>query len=51
MTILNCRRSKIALYSITILAALFAFKGVDTSTAIASIAIGIAGSNAWEKKK
>ena len=48
--IFNCRRSSLALLGMIILGAGL-FSGHDTSNAIAAICIGIAGSNAYEKKK
>tara|TARA_Y100001936_G_C15973559_1_gene612502 strand:+ start:476 stop:634 length:159 start_codon:yes stop_codon:yes gene_type:complete len=45
----NCRRSGIAVIGLTVLA-IGLFNGIDTSSAIAMICVGIAGSNAYEKK-
>lgn len=49
--ILLCRRSVIALVAIVACAALGAHLGEDTSGAIAAIAIGIAGANAYQGSK
>lgn len=48
--ILNCRRSIISILAIFLLFILGLFKGVDVAASIAAIAIGLAGSNAYEKK-
>ena len=45
----TCRRTWIAFYAITSLAVLMYTRDVDTSTAIAAIAMGIAGANSAEK--
>ena len=49
--ILLCRRSVIALVAIVACGALGAHLGEDTSGAIAAIAIGIAGANAYQGSK
>lgn len=51
MKLLDCRRSKIALFAIAVLTVLGYFKGLDVSMAIATVSVGIAGSNAYEKRK
>jgi len=48
--IFKCRRSSLALIGMIILGAAM-WSGTDTSGSIAMICIGIAGSNAYEKKK
>lgn len=47
--LLYCRRTYIATLSILALAGLSAYGGFDPSMAIASIAVGLAGANAFEK--
>lgn len=47
--VLKCRRTITALFGITCLTAIALVKGLDTSTAIASVAIGLAAANATEK--
>ena len=49
LKIFKCRRSSLALLGMIILGAAM-FSGQDTSQAIALICIGVAGSNAYEKK-
>jgi hypothetical protein len=49
--IFTCRRTVVALFSITCLTWIALEKGVDTSTAISAVAIGLAGANAFEKSK
>lgn len=49
--LINCRRSLIAIYAITLLFILAYTKGMDTGYSIGSISIGLAGANAYEKKK
>lgn len=46
----KCRRTGIAFLAIVSLSVVMAVKGIDTSTAIASIAIGLAGANSFEKR-
>lgn len=48
--ILTCRRSSIAVISIAILGFLGYTKNMDVAMAISSVAIGLAGANAYEKK-
>lgn len=48
--IFRCRRSSLALLGMVILGAAM-FSGQDTSNAIAMICMGVAGANAYEKKK
>jgi len=50
MKILDCRRSKIAIFAIMVLFYLGYEKGLDVSMAIATVSVGIAGANAFEKK-
>ena len=45
----ECRRTFIALFGMVVLAGLSAYNGMDSSTAISAIAIGVAGANAAEK--
>jgi hypothetical protein len=47
--LLYCRRSLIAIFSVTCLTWIALSKGTDTSSAIAAIVLGIAGANASEK--
>lgn len=49
--LLRCRRTFIALVAIACLTALGFYKSTDTSMAIASVAIGLAGANSYEKSK
>jgi hypothetical protein len=44
-----CRRTFIAFFAVTTLGLLGYFKGTDVSIPIATIAIGLAGANAYEK--
>ena len=46
----NCRRSSIAVICILALTVLGYTKGMDVAMAISAVAIGVAGSNAYEKK-
>ena len=46
----KCRRTFIAFAGMILLGCLAFFKDIDTSIAIASIAVGLAGSNAYEKR-
>ncbi len=46
--LLSCRRTFIAFASLCALTAMACVKGIDTSTAIAAIAIGLAGANAGQ---
>jgi hypothetical protein len=48
--IFKCRRSSIALICVLVLGSLGYFKGMDVAMAISTIAIGVAGANAYEKK-
>ena len=48
--IFKCRRSSIALISILLLTFLGFAKSMDVSMAISTVAIGLAGANAFEKK-
>lgn len=48
--LIDCRRSLIAIYGITLLFLLAWFKSLDTSISIAAIITAIAASNAHEKK-
>lgn len=48
--IFSCRRSSIAFISIMTLAFLCYTKGIDVSMAISTVAVGLAGANAYEKK-
>lgn len=50
LKIWNCRRSSIAVICILVLGGLGYLKGMDVSMSIATIAIGVAGANAFEKK-
>ncbi len=47
--VLTCRRTVTALISISCLTAIALVKGIDTSSAIAAVSIGLAGANAYEK--
>jgi hypothetical protein len=51
LKIWNCRRSSIAVICILVLGILGYFKAMDVSMAISTIAIGVAGANAYEGKK
>lgn len=46
MRIFNSRRSMVGIFAITALVAIALINGTDTSTAIASIAVAVAGANA-----
>jgi len=50
LKIFLCRRSSIALISVSCLTFLAYAKGIDVSTAISGICLSVAGSNAYEKK-
>jgi len=49
MRILQSRRFMIGLAAIVALVVLAVYNGIDTSTAIAAVAMGVAGSNAVQK--
>lgn len=49
--ILTCRRTVVALISIGCLTSIALLKGIDTSSAIAAVAMGLAGANAYEKSR
>lgn len=49
LNILKCRRSSLALISVSILGAVMAYKGIDCSMGIASIVGLIGASNSYEK--
>ena len=51
MKIWTCRRSSIAVIAIAALTSIAIYKGMDTSSAIAAIALGIAGANAYQGSK
>jgi hypothetical protein len=46
----NCRRTFLAFYSISLLSFIAYTKDMDTSMAISSIVIALAGANAYEKR-
>ncbi len=46
----KCRRSSIAVICILVLGVLGYTKGMDVASALAAVAIGVAGANAYEKK-
>ena len=48
--IINCRRTFIAVLAILCLTSLGLVKGIDVSMALASVAIGLAAANSYEKK-
>lgn len=48
--VLNSRRGLIALFAIGCLTAIAFKNGTDTSMAIASVAVGLAASNSYQKK-
>ncbi len=50
LKIWGCRRSSLAVLCILVLGILGYVKGMEVSASIATIAIGIAGANAYEKK-
>ncbi len=50
LKLLQCRRTYVATLAIICLTAIGLFKGADVSTALASVAIGLAGANAYEAK-
>jgi len=39
----------VAMYAISLLTAVMAYKGIDTSTAIAIVAAGVGAANSYEK--
>jgi hypothetical protein len=47
----SCRRSGIAVIAIAALVVLGYTGGTDVSAALAAVAIGVAGANAYEKKQ
>lgn len=47
----NCRRTGIAVIAIMALTILGYNNGTDVAAALAAVAIGVAGANAYEKKK
>lgn len=49
--LLKCRRSLIAIYAITLLFILGYNKNIEVAVSISTIAIGLAGANAYEKHK
>lgn len=49
--IISCRRSIVAVFSISCLTVVAIFNGTDTSTAVAAVAVGLAGANAYQGKK
>jgi hypothetical protein len=49
--ILYCRRTFVAVFSISLLAAMAFANSTDTSMAIATIAVGLAASNSFERSK
>lgn len=49
--LINCRRSIIAIYAITLLFVLGYTKSTEVAMSISTIAIGLAGANAYEKRK
>ena len=51
MKIKICRRTSVAIISIACLTVLGWHRGMDVSMAIASVAIGLAGANSYEKSK
>lgn len=46
----NCRRSMVALAAISSLTAIALLVKIDTSSAIAAVAMGVAGANAFQRK-
>jgi hypothetical protein len=48
--LLKCRRTFVALVAIACLTTIALEKGIDVSMAVASVAVGLAGANAYEKK-
>jgi len=50
MKVFSCRRSIIALFSISCLTAIAIVNGTDTSISIAAVAMGVAGANAYQSK-
>lgn len=46
----DCRRTYLATLCIVCLTGLGYFKGMDVAMALGSVAIGVAGANAYEKK-
>ena len=52
MKLLDCRRSKIAIFAILCITALGIYnKDASVAVSIAAVAVGIAGANAYEKSK
>lgn len=49
--LLSCRRSIVAMLSIACLTSIAILKGIDTSSAIAAVAMGVAGANAFQGSK
>jgi hypothetical protein len=49
--LLKCRRSIISIYAITLLFILGYNKNIEVSVAISTVAVGLAGANAYEKRK
>lgn len=49
--IISCRRTFVAVFAVTCLTVIALINGTDTSIAIASVAVGIAGANAYQKAK
>lgn len=47
----NCRRTAIAVIAIAALTLLGYSKGMDVAMALGTVAIGVAGANAFEKRK
>jgi hypothetical protein len=47
----TCRRTTIAIIAIAALTFLGYSKGMDVAMALGTVALGVAGSNAYEKKK
>lgn len=50
MHFLKCRRTFVSVLAIVCLTAVGVTKGVDVSAAIAAVAMGLAGANAYEKR-
>ena len=48
--LLKCRRTVVAIFAICCLTVLGLAKDFDVSMALASVAIGLAGANAFEKR-
>lgn len=49
--VLYCRRTFVAVFATTLLAAMAFVNGTDTSMAIATVAVGLAASNSYERAK